>query len=113
MVNLLDKYLSLLPPTAPYFYMKAKENFPSDLTVGCFINQRVEIDQLKKMLPELSEKAGIGIRYTNHSLCTTTITRMFNGEIDEKIIPEASGHRNLKVLRAYEAKATKCKRGDL
>ena len=63
MVKLLDKYLSLLPPTAPHFYMKAKEKFPTDPTVRCFINQRVGINQLKKMLPELSEKAGIGIRY--------------------------------------------------
>ena len=60
------------------------------------------INQLKKMLPELSKKAGIGIRYTNHSLRATAITRMFSGEIDEKIIAEASGHRSLKALRAYE-----------
>ena len=67
MVKLLDKYLSLLPPTAPHFYMKAEEKFPTDPTVRCFINQRVGINQLKKMLPELSEKAGIGIRYIDHS----------------------------------------------
>ena len=101
-VKLLDKYFSLLSPAAPYFYMKAKEKFPADPTVSCFINQRVGINQLKKMLPELSEKTGIGVRYTNHSLRATAITRMFNGEIDEKIIAEASGHRSLKALRAYE-----------
>ena len=102
MVKLLDKYFSLLSPAAPYFYMKAKEKFPADPTVSCLINQRVGINQLKKMLPELSEKSGIGVRYTNHSLRATAITRMFNGEIDEKIIAEASGHRSLKALRAYE-----------
>ena len=43
MVKLLDKYLSLLSPAAPYFYMKAKEKLPADPTVSCFINQRVEL----------------------------------------------------------------------
>ena len=30
------------------------------------------------------------------------LSHTFNGEIDEKIIAEASGHRSLKALRAYE-----------
>ena len=54
-----------------------KEKFPADPTVSCFINKRVRINQLTKMLPELSEKSEIGVRYTNHSFQATAITHMF------------------------------------
>ena len=60
------------------------------------------INVLKNVLPELSEKSGIQVRYTNHSLQATAITRMFNGEVDEKVIAETSGHRSLKALKSYE-----------
>ena len=42
------------------------------------------------------------MRYTNHSLRATAITRMFTSGIEEKIIAETSGHKSTKVLRAYE-----------
>ena len=54
------------------------------------------------MLPQLSCKAGLGVKYTNHSLCTTAITRMFNTGIPEKVIAETSGHRSSKALRCYK-----------
>lgn len=101
-IKLLDKYLSLLPSDAPYFYMRAKDKAPPNPSVSSFANQRVGINVLKNMLPELSEKAGIQVRYTNHSLQATAITRMFNGEVDEKVIAETSGHKSLKALRSYE-----------
>ena len=101
-VKLLDKYLSLLPADATHFYMRAKDKTPSNPSVSSFTNQRVGINVLKNVLPELSEKSGIQVRYTNHSLRATAITRMFNGEVDEKVIAETSGHRSLKALRSYE-----------
>ena len=79
-VKLLDKYLSLLPADATHFYMRAKDKTPSNPSVSSFTNQRVGINVLKNVLTELSEKSGIQVRYTNHSLRTTAITRMFNGE---------------------------------
>ena len=101
-VKLLDKYLSLLPSDASYFYMRAKDKAPPNPSVSSFANQRVGINVLKNMLPELSEKAGIQVKYTNHSLRATAITRMFNGEVEEKVIAETSGHKSLKALRSYE-----------
>ena len=101
-VKLLDKYLSLLPADATHFYMRAKDKTPSNPSVSSFTNQRVGINVLKNVLPELSEKSGIQVRYTNHSLRATAITTMFNGKVDEKVIAETSGHRSLKALRSYE-----------
>ena len=77
-VKLLDRYLSLLPSDASYFYMRAKDKAPPSQSVSSFANQRVGIDVLKNILTELSEKSGIQVRYTNHSLLATAITRMFN-----------------------------------
>ena len=54
------------------------------------------------MLPDLSDKSGSGVRYTNHSLRATAITRMFNSGVLEKII---SGHKSIKALRCYECKS--------
>ena len=50
----------------------------------------------------MSKESGIGVRYTNHSLRATAITRMFNYGAEEKIIAETSGHRSTKALRVYE-----------
>ena len=54
------------------------------------------------MLPLLTKEYGIEVRYTNHSLRATAIIRMFNSEVEEKIIAEISGHRSTKALRIYE-----------
>ena len=57
------------------------------------------------MLPELSGKAGIQGRYTNHSLRAIAITPMFNGEVDEKVIAETSGHKSLRALSTHVNKS--------
>ena len=98
-MKLLDTYL---PPNSPHFYMRALERFPSDPNKLCVTNQRVGINMLKNILSELSEKAGLEVHYTNHSLRATAITRMFNSGIPEKVIAENSGHRSTKALRCYE-----------
>ena len=85
-VKLLDTYLSLLPCDAPYFYMRVLDEFPTDPNKKAATRQRVGINLLKRMLPDLSEQSGIGVRYTNHSLRATAITRMFTCEISEKLL---------------------------
>ena len=106
-VKLLDTYLSYLPPSATHFYMRALEKFPSDPNKPCMTNQRVGINGLKGILPDLSAKSDIGVHYTNHSLRATAITRMFNSGIPEKVIAENSGHRSTKALRCYERTSQK------
>ena len=93
-VKLLDKYLSLLPPENTPVH-ESKEKFTVDVSVSSFTNQRVGINSILNILSELSKKSGISVRYTNHSLQATAITRMFNAVVEEKIIAEKSGHRSL------------------
>ena len=102
-VKILDTYLPLLPPNSPYFYMQVLDSFPSDPCKSCVRKQRIGVNSLKNMLPELSRKCGVGVRYTNHSLRATAITRMFNSGLPEKVI---SGHRSTKALRFYERTST-------
>ena len=101
-MKLLDTYIALLPANASYFYMRLLDAFPTDTGQSCVTKQRVGINMLKNMLPELSNKSGLGVRYTNHSLRATAITRMFHSGLPEKIIAETSGHRSMKALRFYE-----------
>ena len=49
----------------------------------------------------MSVDAGLSIRYTNHSLRATSVTRMYNTGVPQKI-----GHKSLKALRAYERTST-------
>ena len=44
----------------------------------------------------------LDVRYTNHSLRATAVTRMYAKGVPEKLIAETSGHKSLKALRAYE-----------
>ena len=46
-VKLLDEYLSMLPPDAPYFYMRVLENVFSDHNKSSVTKQRVGINTLK------------------------------------------------------------------
>ena len=101
-VKVLDFYLPLLLPGSPYVYMQGLDTFPSDSSRSAFKKQRVGVNTLKNMLPELSRRSGVGVHYTNHSLRATSITRMFNNGIPEKVIAETSGHKSAKALRCYE-----------
>ena len=82
--------------------MCALERFPSDPNKFGVTNQHVGINMLKSILSELSEKAGLDMHYSNHSLRTTAVTRMFNSGIEEKVIAGNSEHRSTKALQYYE-----------
>ena len=77
-VKLLDTYLSLLPSGAPYLYMRVLDKFPTEPNTSVVTNQRVGVNLLKKMLPDLSEKSRIGVRYTNHSLRANSQPKKIN-----------------------------------
>ena len=104
-------YLSLLPPNSPVFYLRALNEFPSDPNKPSFVNQRVEINGLRNILPELSQQSECGVGYTNHSLRATAITRMFNSGVPEKLITENSGHKSMKALRCYERTSSEQQKG--
>ena len=88
LVKLLDMYINRLPPDAKYLYMRPLMTVPKDPSKPWYTKQRVGINTIKGMIPKIFEKAGLQDKYSNHSLHATSITRMFNAGITEKVIAE-------------------------
>ena len=61
------------------------------------------INTLDKSLPELCMNAGLS-RKTSHCLRKTTATRLFQSNVEEKLIRERTGHRS-NALFKYEHKS--------
>ena len=87
--------------------------FGADPTKRCATKQRVGINLLKNIVPELCAQSGIEVYYTNHSLRATAITRMFNSGIPENVIAETSGHRSTKALTLYEEHTSEQQKQDV
>ena len=68
--------------------MRPLPSIPSDASKPWYTKQLVGINTIKGMIPNIFEKAGLQNKYSNHSLCATSITRMFNAGITEKVIAE-------------------------
>jgi len=58
----------------------------------------------------MCKDAGTKARYSNHSLCATAMTRMYNQRVTEKLIAEKSGHRSIEALQMYEHTASELQR---
>ena len=53
---------------------------------------------LSRLVKNVMETAGFKGQFTNHSLRATTVTRLFDGQQDVKVIKEQTGHRSDAVL---------------
>ena len=49
----------------------------------------------------MCDSAGIDGHFTNHSLCATTATRLFEAKVDEQLIMQRTGHTSTAV-RSYK-----------
>ena len=101
-VRIIDTYLSKLPENPPAFYLQWLPRVPADAAQPWYKRVQVGINPLKKMMPTISERANLPIRYTNHSLRATAATRMFASGVPEKVIGEVTGHKSLNAFRTYE-----------
>ena len=102
LVKLLDTYLTKLTPNSSYLYIRPLSTAPVDPSKSWYTKQRVGINTIKEFVSKICADSGLQNTYSNHSLRATAITRMFNGNIPEKVIADKSGHRSIKGLRAYE-----------
>ena len=100
MVRVLDAYISMLPDSPDTFYLHPLSLVPS--SGPWYARAKVGVNTLKKIVPNLSKNAGLGVSYTNHSLRATSITRMYEGGVSENLISEKFGYRSIKGLRSYE-----------
>lgn len=99
LVKLLDTYIQLLPADSTHLYMRPRSTFPLE---PAYCRQRVGINTIKKFVAEITTALGDDSGYTNHCLRATSVSRMYNAGIPEKMISEKSGHRSIEGLCAYE-----------
>ncbi len=105
-VNLYEYYMSLCPTSAncsPDFYLRplACVNF-AGVGYSC---QPQGLYTIEKMVKNLYGWAGIAGRCTNHSLCVTTATRLYQNNVDEQIICECTGHSS-EAVHSYKCTST-------
>ena len=95
-VAILHKYLSLLPlnRVCKSLYLQPRKKFNSTVW---FLDRPVGINTLRDTVKGIYNKAGFPGFYSNHSLLSTSATRMYRGGVKEQVIQEITGHRSLAV----------------
>ncbi len=92
-VYLFEKYVSLCPKISQkaefYLHPMAKP-----MPWQWFMDKPIGINALCSTVKRLAEKAGLQGKFSNHSLCTSSATRLFQGGVPEKVIKEITGHRS-------------------
>ena len=100
-VHLLDVYLSKLPEGArqrDLFYVR-----PAKKNGEWYEEYPLGKNRLNMMLKSMCKEAGIKKEnITNHSLCATGTTNLFEAGVPEHIIKKRTGHSSLDALRKYE-----------
>ena len=91
-LHAIIKYMSLLPKnrTTSAFYLQPRKKF---FAKSWYVNRPVEINRLRTAVGDLCKADGFPGHYTNHSLCATATTKLYQNDIDEQIIMEIMGHR--------------------
>ena len=92
-VRILYMYMNLLPEgrKCKSLYLQCRKKFKPN---NWFRDAPVGENRMHSFVKDLTTKAGIPGYYTNHSLCATGCTHMYNDDIDEQVIQEISGHRS-------------------
>ena len=94
------KYLSVLPKnrTCNAFYLQPQKKY---FRRAWFINRPAGINCLCTVVGEMCHAACLPGHYTNHSLCATMATKLYQNNVDEQMIMEITGHCSLAV-RSYK-----------
>ena len=72
-MKILDAYFSRIPPNPKAFYLRPSTHDPVKHPVKTwFFDMPVGVNTLNTAVASMAKKAGLGIRYTNHSLRATS-----------------------------------------
>ena len=99
-VRIIMLYLSKLPKggTCTAFYQQPQKKFMPN---SWYQNRPTGQNKLRDCIKDMCSKAGFSGFFTNHSLRSTSATKMYRSDIDEQLIMEITGHRSLAV-RSYK-----------
>ena len=95
-MRIILKYLSLLPKTCTCnaFYLQPRKKY---FAKSWFVNKPAGVNKLRNVVRDICHAARLPGYYTNHSLRSTTATKLYHNNIDEQLIMEITGHRSLAV----------------
>ena len=66
-----------------------------------YCDQPVGKNKVGKVVKEICKIAGIDGNFSNHSLCATSASRMYQSEIPEQVIKEITGHHS-ECVKVYK-----------
>ena len=99
-VNIFERYFSLLPSREAFFYYRPISN---DATgTPRFAKQPIGRNKLAKLIPDMCKAAGIEGFKTGHSGKVTCATTLYRRGFSDQLIRERTGHRNLEALHKYK-----------
>ena len=99
-VSSLLKYKALLNPSCMSFWQRPKSKAP--LQEGPWYDKvPVGINTLGNKVKEITEAAGCGGKYSNHSLRATTITTLNDAGFESRDIMTVTGHKSESSLKHY------------
>ena len=99
-VRLLLTYLSKLPKDCKChaLYMQPHHKFTPE---SWYLDRPVGAKRLCETIKDICTEAGFPGYFTNHSLRSTSVTKLYRGHFDEQLIQEVTGHRFL-AIRSYK-----------
>ena len=113
LVAIVDLYMCKLPikRKSDALYLRPKANFTPNVW---YVDIPVGLNTLQSAVKDVCKEAGLSWYYTNHSLRTTSATRMYQHDCQEQVIQEVTGHCSLairgdkKTSNAQKRKASEC-----
>ncbi|CAC5384014.1 unnamed protein product [Mytilus coruscus] len=105
-------YLEKLHPALDELWQRTKDSYDiSDTT--WYRKAPIGKNSLAVMMPEISERAKLSRRYTNHSIRATSITAMDEAGIEARHIMRASGHRSEASIHSYSKRLSEKKQREM
>jgi hypothetical protein len=85
------KYLSNLHPQLDSLWQRPHDTFNEES--NWYQMSRLGVNTINSIMVNISEKAKLSIRYTNHSIRSTSITIMDDAGVEARHIMRVTGHR--------------------
>ena len=99
-VRILMKYLSMLPRNrrCKALYLRPRKKYSQR---SWFLDSAVGANTLREVVKTVCELGKLPGYYTNHSLRSSSATRMYRNGVEEQLIMEITGHKS-SAVRSYK-----------